>query len=267
MAPSTSMINASITLRRAHLEMLIDSYARTPDKGKHMLVAIRKLLKIAAGEEWIDSDPSALVEWRPAYGGWRPGRPTPWNGSRSAGPVGSAARTCYGLALWLGNRRGDVASLRWDQRRTRRIMIDGKPRNVDGFEIVQGKNASRTGGKALFLPVTPMLAEILAAAPRTAETVLATACGQPFSEKSLTGAMAHWTKLAGLPKVPKGNTLHGVRKSLGVYIAESHSSTRPLMEVLGHDDIEHAELYSREASQMRLAVQGMDKVTRLVRKR
>jgi hypothetical protein len=36
------------------------------------------------------------------------------------------------------------------------------------------------------------------------------------------------------------------------------------MEVLGHDDIEHAELYSREASQAILAKDGMSKVTRLV---
>jgi hypothetical protein len=37
-----------------------------------------------------------------------------------------------------------------------------------------------------------------------------------------------------------------------------------MMDVLGHDDIDHAELYSREASQVRLAVQGMDRVVRLV---
>jgi hypothetical protein len=73
--------------------------------------------------------------------------------------------------------------------------------------------------------------------------------------------MAHWCKLAGLPK---GLTLHGLRKSLGVYLAEAEASTRQLMDVLGHDDIDHAELYSREASQVRLAVQGMDRVVRLV---
>lgn len=37
-----------------------------------------------------------------------------------------------------------------------------------------------------------------------------------------------------------------------------------MMDILGHDDIDHAELYSREASQVRLAVQGMDRVLRLV---
>ena len=36
------------------------------------------------------------------------------------------------------------------------------------------------------------------------------------------------------------------------------------MEALGRDDIQPAELFSREASQARLAVQGMDKVVKLV---
>ena len=175
--------------------------------------------------------------------------------------LGTAARTCYGLALWLGNRRGDVAGLRWDQRVTRRVFIDGIERHFDGFDIVQAKNKGRTGGKRLFVPITPMLSEILDAADRRGETVLVNGYGEPFSAKSLTGMMAHWCKLAGLPK---GLTLHGLRKSLGVYLAEAEASTRQLMDVLGHDDIDHAELYSREASQVRLAVQGMDRVVRLV---
>lgn len=106
-----------------------------------------------------------------------------------------------------------------------------------------------------------MLAEILDTADHRGETVLVTAYDEPFSAKSLTGTMAHRCKLAGLPK---GLTLHGLRKSLGVYLAEAKPSTRQLMDVLGHDDIDHAELYSREASQVSPAVQGMDRVVRLV---
>jgi hypothetical protein len=67
--------------------------------------------------------------------------------------------------------------------------------------------------------------------------------------------------------LPKSLTLHGLRKSLGVSLAEAEASTRQLTDVLGHDDIDHAELYSREASQVRLAVQGMDRVVRLVTRR
>ena len=58
-------------------------------------------------------------------------------------------------------------------------------------------------------------------------------------------------------------TLHGLRKSLGVKLAEADATTRQLMEALAQNYIQHAEVYSREASQVRLAVQGMEKVLRL----
>jgi hypothetical protein len=248
-------------LKRAHVEELLGRYIATPHKARHLLIAIRKLIYIGLRQDWIEIDPTASIEWRPAYTGWKAWPREAMRQFEQRWPLGTAARTCYGLALWLGNRRGDVAGLRWDQRVTRSVFIDGVERQFDGFDIVQTKNKARTGGKRLFVPITPMLSEILDAADTRGETVLVTAYGEPFSAKSLTGAMTHWCRLAGLPK---GLTLHGLRKSLGVYLAEAEASTRQLMDVLGHDDIDHAELYSREASQVRLAVQGMDRVVRLV---
>jgi integrase len=248
-------------LRRAHVEELLGRFVATPHKAKHLLVAIRKLIYVGLRQDWIEIDPTASVEWRPAYKGWKAWSPEAMEQFERRWPLGTSARTCYGLALWLGNRRGDVAGLRWDQRITRRVFIDSIERQLDGIDIVQTKNRGRTDGKRLFVPITPMLSEILDAADKRGETMLVTAYGEPFSAKSLTGAMAHWCSLAGLPK---GLTLHGLRKSLGVYLAEAEASTRQLMDVLGHDDIDHAELYSREASQIRLAAQGMDRVVRLV---
>lgn len=88
-------------------------------------------------------------------------------------------------------------------------------------------------------------------------TILMTQYGEPFSPKSLMGMMAHWTKLAELSQA---YTLHGLRKTLGKMLAEGGASTRQLMKILSHDDIEHAELYSREAEQVFMATEGMDKV-------
>lgn len=118
-------------------------------------------------------------------------------------PVGTTPRLVYSLALWLGNRRGDVAGLRWDQRCSKIVHIDGEAKEIDGFMIQQGKT-----GKQLFLPITPILAEML---------------------------------------------------------AEGGASTRQIMDTLGHDDIAHAELYTREAEQARLATDGMSRVVRLKR--
>lgn len=62
----------------------------------------------------------------------------------------------------------------------------------------------------------------------------------------------------------RGCTLHGLRKTLGRLPAEGGATTRQLMGTLGHDDISHAEPYSRAAEQERLA---RDAMNRLVRQR
>ena len=46
-------------------------------------------------------------------------------------------------------------------------------------------------------------------------------------------------------------------------LAEAGATTRELRAILGHDDIAHAELYSREAEQRRLASEGMRNLTKL----
>jgi integrase len=59
--------------------------------------------------------------------------------------------------------------------------------------------------------------------------------------------------------------MHGLRKALGVKLAEADATTREIMEVLGHSSIQYAELYTREADKTRLAVKGMQKMEQLER--
>lgn len=231
-------------LRRRHVKDILAHYSETPHKAKHMLVAIRKMIHAALDQEWIETDPTWKLSYSPTYKGWRA-----WTDDERARfemrwPIGSTPRTAYALALWLGNRRSDVARIRWS-------WIDEK-RSIVTIE-------QQKGGKVLILPLTPMLRDALAPLPRNGDHVLVTAYGKPFSEKSLTGRMADWTHSAGLEK---GCTMHGLRKTLGRMLAETGASTRQLMETLGHDDIEHAELYSRAAEQQRLARDAMTRVTR-----
>jgi len=95
------------------------------------------------------------------------------------------------------------------------------------------------------------------------EFVALTAYGLPFSAKSLTGHMGEWTKAAS---IPPGHTLHGLRKSLGKALAEHGATTRELMDVLGHESLAHAELYSREAEQRIMAKAAMSKLRKWRRK-
>lgn len=231
-------------LKRRHVKDILARFGATPHKAKHMLVAIRKMITVALDEEWIETDPTWKLSYRPEYTGWRAWTDRERELFEARWPIGSTPRTAYGLALWLGNRRSDVARVRWS-------WFDFR-RNTVTFETKKGE-------KQLVLPLTPMLREILEPLDRGTDYVLITAYGKPFSEKSLTGRMADWTASAGMPP---GCTMHGLRKTLGKMLAETGASTRQLMETLGHDDIAHAELYSRAAEQERLARDGMSRVTR-----
>lgn len=140
-----------------------------------MLVAIRKMIVVALDEEWIETAPTRKMSYRPDYIGWRAWTDSEREMFETRWLIGSTSRTVYGLALRLGNRRSDVARVKWS-------WFDFK-RNTVTFETKKGE-------KSLILPLTPMLREILGPLDRTKEYVLMTAYGKPFSEKSLTGRMA-----------------------------------------------------------------------------
>ncbi|WP_224516177.1 tyrosine-type recombinase/integrase [Mesorhizobium sp. CA8] len=72
-----------------------------------------------------------------------------------------------------------------------------------------------------------------------------------FSEKSLSGMMQHWTRLAG---IPDGYTLHGLRRTFGTYLAECNVQARAIMEAMGHSSMTVTDDYVREANKKRIAV-------------
>lgn len=244
--------------KRRHMKALLAAKAETPHAARNQMVAIRRMLAVALDEEWIEADPTGGMKWRPEYGGRRAWTDGEMERFEERWPIGSNPRLVYAVALWLGNRRSDVTRLRWDQRRTLHFRDHGENVEIDAFVLSQKKT-----GKTLTIPIVPMLAEVLDGSPVCGETVIVTAYGKPFTDKSITGRMRAWTKAANLPE---GCTLHGLRKTLGRILAESDASTRQIMDILGHDDIEHAELYSREAAQIRLAMEGMAKVVKLRRR-
>lgn len=226
-------------LRRRHIRGILSDHSATPHKAKHMLTAIRKMIGEALDQDWIEHDPSHKMRWRPEYTGWRA-----WTAEERAAfegrwPNGTTPRAAYALALWAGNRRSDVAAQKWSD-------IDFKGDRITVRQI--------KGGKVLRLLMLPMLRDALIQLSRQSECVLTTAYGKPYSEKSLTGMMAHWTHLADMKP---GCTFHGLRKTLGKYLAEEGATAKQSAGILGHDDLDHVELYSREAEQERLAVDGL----------
>lgn len=229
-------------LKRRHVKALLADRSDTPHAAAHLLRVIRKLVGVGLDQEWIEQDPTYRVKYNPAYKGWKAWPDDMLDRFEARWPIGSTPRLVYSLALYFGHRRSDVTKVR--------------PQDllVASHNVIQQKT-----GKALVLPIHPNLAEVLAAIDDlpAREFVAMTAWGKPFSAKGLTVRMRQWTKAAGLPP---GYTLHGLRKTLGKALAEHEATTRQLMGMLGHDNIAHAELYSRDAEQARLAVSAMDKL-------
>jgi integrase len=235
-------------MKRRHLKAIIADMSDRPHAARRRLIVIRKMIGAALDQEWIESDPAHRLKYRPPpTKGWRAWTWGEMKAFEERWPIGSTPRLCYGLALWLGPRRKDVAALAT-------VNIDG-----DSITFTTHKTGRVVSGH-----ITPMLREVLDATDLSGPTILKTAYGLPFSEKSLTGRMADWTHAAGLPK---GCTIHGLRKTLGKLIADAGVSTRQAMAALGHDDLKQAELYSEESDRETQARDAMTKVTALIQRR
>lgn len=224
-------------LRRRDVKAILARFADTPHAAAHILRLIRKLIGVGFDEEWIETDPTYRLRYRPECQGWRAWTAAERIAFEKRWDIGTTPRLVYSLALYSGSRRADLVKLRWAD-------IDG-----EWIRVLQQKT-----GRPLELPIHPELAGALEATPRLGETILVTQYGRAFSDKALGMRMQDWTRAAGLPP---GCTLHGLRKTLGKLLAEGSATTRQIMDILGHTDIAHAELYTREAEQKLLAKQGM----------
>lgn len=245
--------------RPRHVVAALDAWSATPHKAKILFVVLQKMMRMAVLQEWIDHDPTASVD-----------RPNVKSVGKKAWPshvcaqyerhwpIGTAPRTAYELAKWLGTRRSDVASIRWDHLVTE--IDNGAP--VEGFKFVQYKGRNRDGAIAKFHPISPMLAEALAPLDRTTGTVLVQPNGEPYKIMSMTAMMWHWRRAAG---IPSGYSFHGLRHAMGAMLADADATPGQTQDVLGHSTIGQQNTYKKERDQARSAIGGMKAVVRLVR--
>jgi integrase len=236
-------------LKRRHIKMLLVRKADHPHAAADLLRMIRKLVGVALDQEWLEVDPTYRLDYHPDYVGYTSWPDEALDKFEARWPIGSTPRLVYALALYFGHRRADITKMRPSELKS------------TFTNVIQQKTL-----KALELPIHPNLREVLDAIPDLdkREFVVLTQWGKPFSPKALGMRMQGWTKAAGI--LP-GYTLHGLRKTLGRALAEHGATTRELMDMLGHDNIAHAALYSRAASQKLMARAAMDKLVNWRRKK
>ena len=149
------------------------------------------------------------------------------------------------LALWTGQRQGDLIRVRWDDVR------------AGVLRVVQEKT-----GKELWVPISQPLAAILAEAPKMAVTMLVNSKGRPWARANpLAQAFGDELKRLGLTDL----VFHGLRKTTAVVLAEAGCTTKQIAAITGQSDqmVEH---YTRMADRSHLASAAVVKLERHLKK-
>ncbi len=182
----------------------------TPSKANYAMAVLRKLLSFAC-DRGVISINYALRPKRLKTGAHKPwGEPEIKRFSKVANDRMNLA---LALALYTGQRQGDILRMRWNQR------VDG------GIKITQGKT-----GVDLWIPMHSALRKALESAPKKAITILSSAQGKPYTSDHFKHEWREATLKAGLD----GYVFHGLRKTATGYLAEAGCSSEQIKSITGH---------------------------------
>jgi integrase len=226
-------------IRRGDIKKILARFDDRPHAGEAVLRLLRKLCLTALDLEWIESDPTYRITFRPELIGHRAWTDEEMVQYEQKWPLGSRERLGYALALYSGQRRADVAA-----------MGHGAY-NGQGIAVVQEKT-----GAPLWIPVHPALKEALDATPRPGPWLICSSKGGRYTTESFGNFMAD---AIGDARLPDGCRLHGLRKSAGRCLADAGCTAHQIMAILGHKTLAEAQRYTEAANQKRLAQQAMDK--------
>jgi len=158
----------------------------------------------------------------------------PWTMEECAVVLAAAPiqlRVPLALAMYTGLREADILRIRWD------YYSEGL------FNFRPNKNSFD-----LWLAPPPPLRAVLAKAPKRALTIACTTRGTSWTE---SGFRSSWhtfrDKLIKAGKIPNGLTIHGLRHTVGNYLADSGIATEDIARILGIT-IEMAKHYSDRAA-------------------
>lgn len=227
-----------VQITRKHLQTTRDELADTPGYANLVLSVIAVLMAFAVDRGHRQDNPARGLKR------FKLGEHRAWTADEHAAflkrwPAGTMQRRAFLLALYTGQRRGDLAAMTWHARR-------------DGLiHVVQEKT-----GEVLAVPEHSALTAELTGVERRSVMILHQPSGQPYKPGRLGDVMAKAIDAAGLSTEC---VLHGLRKSAAAALAEAGCSDREIMAITGHRTPAMVSLYTRQADQKRLARSAMAK--------
>jgi integrase len=163
-------------------------------------------------------------------------------------PIGTKPRLALALLLWLGVRRGDV-------------VILGRQHAKDGWIRFVPRKTRHRRQRMSEKPIPPELQQVIDASPCGDLTFLVTEFGKPFTAAGFGNWFRDRCNEAGLPHC----SAHGLRKAGATIAAENGATDRELMALYDWDSAAMATIYTRQASQKKLAGQAARKLRSVTR--
>jgi integrase len=216
---------------------------KKPHAARNWLKTLHALCAFAKDHAMIKTDPTHEVTLPKLKdsGGWHS-----WTAEEVAAyeahhPIGSKARLALALAIYTGQRRGNV------------IRMGRQHITKDGAIIVRQQKT----GAELTIPLHPELAGIIAATPGDHLNFLTSKSGRQYAANDFSEQFRVWCNEAGLPARCK---FHGLRKHALTRLADAGASVHEIAAISGHKTLREIERYTRARDQKRLAASAMDRM-------
>jgi integrase len=231
-------------MRRADLLAIVDQIAKDRGDGAGLGFArvASKLFAFALDRELLEHSPAQhLAKDLPK------GKLPAWTNEEAQlalAKLPEPLRRVVLLALYTGQRRGDLCSLRW-------AAFDG-----ECIRLTQEKTE-----EPLVIPCHPVLQAELAAwkAEATTLTILANADGKPWKPNLLSYHLPAALKRLG---ISCDINVHGLRKLAAANLAEAGCSANEIAAITGHRTLRMVQFYTRSADQKRLAGAAIIRLTK-----
>jgi integrase len=232
-------------LEPKHVLGLRDKYAATPAAANNLITCLSSMMSWSVPRGWRSDNPCQHVKDLKCG---EPYEPRTWDANELAREwLRDELWWAVTLALYTGQRQGDVLSMRWDA--------------IQGGIIAVAQEKTR---KRLAIPIHRDLLPILERIPRRSVTILSTSAGTPWTKDgfkaSWSGALNPPSQRVGpLPRPHplwpirlRGLVFHGLRKSAVVMLLEAGCTTAEVSSITGQT-FEMVERYARQVNQRKLA--------------
>jgi integrase len=130
--------------------------------------------------------------------------------------------------------------------------------NDEAFIKFLPQKTARNRRTTITRPLHPDLKAAIEATDTGDTTFLQTVFRKPYTATGFSNHILDWRLAAG---ITESLSAHGMRKTVGINLAENEASEYELMATLGHTSPKSTEVYTRAADRRQLSTQAASKST------